>query len=1033
MSLKFHNRFAGLVRVWVAIAVCLTTMTLHAEESLQPLSGFVHRAWTARTGAPGEVSDLAQTTDGMLWIASPSGLFQFDGIRFVEFHGKPGGALSLESAWSLYAPPTGGLWVGLHFGGLVFLKEGLVTEYPPGDGLPESSVNALAQDPGGVLWAATTSGLVRLQSGRWERLGADWGLPTGYALTLLVDRSGAVWAYVNDGFYVLHPGALKFTRESLDLSVTPFSNRRGFITESPDGTLWVSDYTRGLRPMRGDRVLALPQESALQFDQEGALWFSSGDDVKRLTNPREFAANAAPPVIERFGRGDGFLGDTNIFLTDREGNIWVGSGDGIDLFVPTALRMVRPASGRTALARASDGSMWWASYASNSGPYRIEHFSHDRVVEERTVTERISCAYTDENGTLWFAGPDKVWHFDGKELQPLPSAKPVPGLDTQALVRGRDGALWRSVVRGGVFRYFNGEWQLNGGLAALPPDPAIVMAADATGGLWFGYTRNRIALVHGDSVRMLGVADGLDVGNVTAIATRGEHVWIGGEHGLMRFDGSRFVPVKVAGVTPYRNLWGVAETRSGELWAAGGRSLIRLTRNQLAQVLANRAPATAPQLFDYRDGVVGAVQALRPTPALLEDGDGRLWFALTNGLGFVDPGRLTRNPAPPLVSIQTVSAAGHGYSPFVRDLQLPIQTTQLRIGYTAASFAAPERIRFRYRLEGIDKTWQDVGEQREAVYTNLRPGTYHFQVVAANRDGPWSEPNVSLTFTIAPSFYQTGGFYGLCTVFAAGLLVLLYRLRMRQVTIDVRARLEERIVERERIARDLHDTLLQGLQGLILRFQAVAARIPPQEPAKEMMEQAMTRADEVLLESRHRVKDLRASTQMQGDLAYAIGVFGSELARAQATEFYVAVEGATREIHPILRDEAFMIGREALLNAFRHSGARKLEVEVAFAANELRLRIRDDGCGVAPDVLAAGGRSGHWGLKGMRERAKKIRSQLEIWSRPGVGTEVELRVPASIAYRDIATGEMRSWWQVMGSGIRFARDTVRKDRVSGQV
>ena len=993
------------------------------------LSGFVHRTWTARTGAPGEISDFAQTADGMLWLASVSGLFQFDGIRFLEFHGKPQGTLSLDSVQTLYAPRTGGLWAGLRYGGLVFIKEGNITEYPPGGALPSATVNALVEDGNGVLWASTMAGVVRFLNSRWEALSEDWGLPPGYIMTLSIDRSGAIWACTKEALYVLQPGARRFTREPISLSPKWFAAAHGTIRDSPDGTVWVTDLAKGTQPVRVNRTVLLPEATAMLFDREGTLWYSTGDDVRRILNAHEVAGSGAAPVTEQFGRTDGLSGNVNVFFKDREGDIWVGSGEGIDLFVPTSLRMVRSASGEFALARARDGSMWWSEVDFKAVQWHIKHFSDGQVIEELSSAKPITCAYADEAGNLWFAGRNEVWSFDGRKLNLVPSSDAVPGVSSQALVRARDGSLWRSVVRGGVFRYANGEWQRNGGLTALPQDQALVMAADELGRLWFGYTSNRLALVDGNTVKMLGPADGVDVGNVTAIETRGRHVWVGGEYGLRRLDGSRFVPVRVAGEDPYRSLWGVVETRAGELWAAGGRTLIRLDRSQLAEVLAGRVPERSPQLFDYRDGVIGSIQPVRPLPALREAADGRVWFALANGLGFVDPAHIRRNTAPPPVLIRSVSGGGREYSPYLHRIQLPIHTTQLQIGYTAASFAAPERIVFRYRLEGLDKDWQRVGEQREAVYTNLSPGRYRFQIEAANRDSPWSEPGASLELTIPPAFYQTRWFHVFCALVAATLLGLLYRLRLRQVTTAVRARLEERIVERERIARDLHDTLLQGLQGLILRFQAVAARIPPHEPARDMLEQALTRADDVLLESRHRVKDLRASTQMQGDLAEAIGAFGTQLAQERATEFSVAVEGVPRAIHPILRDEVFMIGREALLNAFRHSGARKVEVEVAFPANELRLRVRDDGCGVEPEVLAAGGRSGHWGLKGMRERAKKIRSQLEIWSRPGAGTEVELRVPASMAYRDAATGQTRGWWRVLGLGRRVSRRVAGDDKL----
>ncbi len=411
--------------------------------------------------------------------------------------------------------------------------------------------------------------------------------------------------------------------------------------------------------------------------------------------------------------------------------------------------------------------------------------------------------------------------------------KPVPGFDTQALVRGRDGALWRSVVRGGVFRYVNGEWQRNGNLAALPPDPAIVMTGRCGGRLWFGYTKNRIALLDGDSVQMLGIDAGLNVGSVTAIGTRGEHTWIGGERGLMRFDGRRFVPVKVVGENPYRALWG--------------------------------------------------------------------------------------------------------------------------------------------------------------------------------RDSRWSEPGTGLAFTIPPAFHQTRWFYALCLLLAGGLLVLLYRLRMRQVTAAVQARLEERIVERERIARELHDTLLQGFQGLMLRLQSVADRVKVEpEQAHRLIEQTLQRADAVLEEGRDRVKDLRAINRTPLDLSQ-IFLRVAQDAQPHPTKIRVSVEGTTRELQPIVREETEKIGIEAMSNALLHAKASTIDVGILFQHRRFALRISDDGIGIDPAILDAG-RERHFGLTGMRERARGIRGRISIASRAGGGTEIELIIAAGIAYVAKRPALPR-WWR----------------------
>ncbi len=381
----------------------------------------------------------------------------------------------------------------------------------------------------------------------------------------------------------------------------------------------------------------------------------------------------------------------------------------------------------------------------------------------------------------------------------------------------------------------------------------------------------------------------------------------------------------------------------------------------------------------------------------------------------MDPDHIARDTPPPPVLIQTVNA-GRDYSPFLRDIRLPKHTTQLRIGYTAASFAAPERMRFRYRLEGVDQDWQSVGEQREAVYTNLSPGAYRFLVAAANRDSAWSEPGTGIGFTIPPAFHQTRWFYALCLLFAAGILLLLYRLRMHQVTAAVQTRLEERIVERERIARELHDTLLQGFQGLMLRLQAVAERVKGEpEQAHRLIEQTLERADAVLEEGRDRVKDLRTTNKTPIDLSQVF-LRVAEDAQPHPTKVRVTVEGAARELQPIVREEAEKIGTEAVANALRHAKASAIDVDIIFGRRQFALRVCDDGVGIDETVVHHG-REGHFGLTGMRERARGIRGHISMASRPGGGTEIELIIAAGIAYVARRPAFAR-WWRGRFSTIR---------------
>ena len=325
------------------------------------------------------------------------------------------------------------------------------------------------------------------------------------------------------------------------------------------------------------------------------------------------------------------------------------------------------------------------------------------------------------------------------------------------------------------------------------------------------------------------------------------------------------------------------------------------------------------------------------------------------------------------------------------------------------SYSQPERVRFRYRLLGNDDVeWVDAGTRRQAFYTNLGPGSYRFEVNAAQEMGIWSTVPATLDFAIAPTFAQTRTFFAICVVAAIGVLLLAYALRERQVLARARSRLEARLAERERIARELHDTLLQSTQGLILRFQAAANRIPESDPTRAALDATLERADEVVAEGRKRVLDLRVPSETMHELPEALAAIGNDLARGRELTFRATVEGTFRALVAHVRDEGYRIGREALVNAFAHAEASMIEVQVIYADADFRLRVRDDGCGIAARTLEGGAQLGHWGLVGMRERAQKIGAQLDIWSGHGVGTEIELRVPSRAAYVEPRS---RSLWQ----------------------
>jgi signal transduction histidine kinase/ligand-binding sensor domain-containing protein len=996
------------------LLLCGPALSLESGLTLQQLN---HKGWTAANGAPSDVNALAQTPDGTLWIGSEMGLFRFDGLSFVHYAGPPDQPFESNNVSTLATSPDGALWIGFRFGDVGVLKDGRFTHFGKADGLPDGTVKSIVWDYDGTTWVAARGGLARLRGTRWERVPIDTNDPSPYGA--LVDRSGALWVLAPDRVLARARGASQF-REIATRTYAPNGPQMA-LTVAPDGAVWTSDAGRLIRMephASGNRVFANVAEGPLLFDREGNLWLGSAT-VRRvsrsaqLTDPR----NLGVTQPEAFGKSDGLTSPrVNCLFEDREGNIWAGTNLGLDRFsdskvvrlaLPPTRKVADPARG-AAIVPGDAGAAWVAQPLKFPAGLLLR-VRNGKVVAQQSAPD-FSNAYRDPDGTVWFGGPTALAHIEGTRLviQALP--KQAWGSDVQAMVRDQSGAMWIAVIRKGLFRLFDGRWLAYGGLRALPRESPIVESDDQRGGLWFGYTHNRVARVERTVVRLFGVADGLKVGNVTAISARGAHLWIGGELGLARYDGSHFVAVQGASDNSFTGITGIVETERGDLWLHGNKGVLHFLREEVEQAVRDTGHRVRYEAFDYLDGLPGAAVQLRPLPSAVETPDGALWFVTTNGLASIVSTQIHRNLLPPPVTIWSVTAGDRRYPVTSAALRLPVHTSKVQIEYTAGSLTVPERVHFRYKLEGSDNEWQDAGGRREVFYTNLAPGEYSFHVTASNNDGVWNPVGASLNFTISPAFYQTTWFRLLCGLVCLILLWGLYDFRVAQIRSKVRSRLEERLAERERIARDLHDTLLQGVEGLVLRFQAVANRIARREPVRELLERALERADQVLEESRERVMNLREGAGDVGELAQALSAAGEQLAHMYPIEFRASVEGVRRDLHPIVHEELLFIGREAIANAFRHANASVVEAEVSYGEGALKMRVRDDGRGIDAQVLR-GGRPGHWGLPGMRERARNIRADLEIWSRPDAGTEIELSLRAELAYRKELREAPSSWWR----------------------
>jgi signal transduction histidine kinase len=460
---------------------------------------------------------------------------------------------------------------------------------------------------------------------------------------------------------------------------------------------------------------------------------------------------------------------------------------------------------------------------------------------------------------------------------------------------------------------------------------------------------------------------------------------------------------------PCENVHWTIEDNDHNLWLETPCGVLRISRSNMDAWVASPATTVKATVFDVSDGVPSHRNTTGYAKPVVTGSDGKIWFIGLDGVSVVDPHHLAFNKLPPPVHIEQVTADDKTYDA-TNGLRLPPHVRYLSIDYTALSLVAPEKVRFRYKLEGEDKDWREVVNDRQVQYTNLAPKHYRFRVLACNNSAVWNEQGASLEFVIPPAWYQTNWFYALCAATFLLMLWGLYHLRVLQLQREFNAALEARVGERTRVARELHDTLLQSFHGLLLRFQTVFQLLPERPiEAKERLGSAIDQAAEAITEGRDAVQGLRDSVVQKNDLALAISTLGEELVTASTNHrpaFGVAVEGDSRDLHPIIRDEIYKVAAEALRNTFRHAGAKHVEVEIRYDNDRFRLRVRDDGKGIDTKVLAGDGREGHYGMHGMRERTEVIGGKLEIWSQLNAGTEVELTIPANLAY----AGSRRLAW-----------------------
>jgi signal transduction histidine kinase/ligand-binding sensor domain-containing protein len=970
-------------------------------DPMRHISQYAHNSWTIQDGfLPGMANDIAQTSDGYLWIGTSAGLVRFDGIRFVPWD-APGEPLSFSSSeitallgardgsiwiaartsptrqnlshwtsghlvnipvegtgiWSMLESRRGSLWIARPFCEVVGIG---LRCYTRSDGTPFDHGDSVAEDTAGDLWVGSDIDLVRWND-RVTSVYAPSGLKSNAGIrgvsSLAAAADGSVWA----GMDARGPG--------VGLQHFVQGQWRPWVAPGFDS----SDLSVG----------------ALLVDHQGALWIGTNDaGIYRIHQDK----------VENFRRVDGLSSDSVYKLfEDREGNIWAATNKGIDRF--RDLRI--------------------ATYSITDG----------------LCTSEVDSVMAADDGTLWIGGDDGLGILRQDRLSCVASGKSLPGHQVTSLFEGRDHRLWigidnsLTIYEKGGFTSINRRdgtglglvtgiaedidhniWAVTGGRrralirvadrsvqeeleAPQIPAPHKV-AADPQGGIWLGLMSGDLARYRGGKLDTFHWDRAVESPVVQLSVSRDGSVLGATRSGLVGWRNGRLQSLTSRNGLPCDAVDAFIADDTGTLWLYMRCGLAAIEPAELQKWWDQPEAALKLRVFDMLDGLQPGTA---PFQGSARTADGRLWFANGSMLQMIDPGHLAHNAAPPLVHVEDVFADQKRYA-VDTPLRLPAMTRNLEIDYTAPAFAVPQKVRFRYRLDGHDSRWQEPGTRRQAFYSDLAPGPYRFQVIASNEDGVWNETGATLEFSVAPAWYQTTWFRFVCALLAVVIIWAVYRLRVRQVSRTLGARFDERLAERTRIARDLHDTLLQTIQGSKLVVDDALEQPDDLTRMRRAVEHLSHWLQRALQEGRTALNSLREPTIPSNDLAEALKRAAEER-RTQDPRMQVhfSIVGAPRELHPLVGYEAYQIGDEAIRNAWAHSKGGRLNIELKYAG-DLVLRVSDDGRGIEPLVLSQG-KEGHFGLQGMRERVKRIGGEFAIVSSPKSGTEVTIIVPGRVAFR----------------------------------
>ena len=950
-----------------------------------PTWNFTVRSWQSQDGLPEEtVQAFAQTPDGYLWVGTSGGLLRFDGARFQLFAHENTPAFGENSVFCLLAAHDGRLWIGTDGSGLIEWHNGLFHAYSAEKGQTSNFVRALAEDHNGLLWVATDDGLYWVRNGRLERADKPLNLPVFNVHAVMEDRTGRIWVggarlyslkdgqareyslpdndsrnkvksflQTSDGtIWVGTVGGLYRLLPELD-RFKPVPGVFGTIRslrETPSGELWAGSIGEGIFRIRGDRVTRLQAPSPLVsntvlsifVDSERNLWIGAQAGMMRLSRTPVRVVDLPSATDSDFGT----------VALDSDGSLWAASNQLVHVQGNHAVPIRFPGLDQVRVRnvfRSRDGSLWIGT--DGSGVYHLspqggKHFT----THEGLINNFIRVFLESKDGTLWIGTDNGVSHLDRGGFHNFTAQNGLAYNSIRSLLEDRDGTVWIGTEHG-LSRYKSGQFISDSITSALSEEKVWALHQDADGGLWVG--------------------------------TRG--------HGLYRYRNGQLSHFTTANGLASDSVYCILEDRRRNFWLSGPTGVMLLNRNDLDAQARDKEQLLSLRIFRANEGgkSVQFYGGTQPAGALTSSGEA--WFPTSQGLWSISPNEL-EHPSISNLNIDTVTVDGRPV-PLTGKLNLDAGSRRVEIAYQPVSLGSQDELRFRYSLDGYDRSWTYANTlQRLATYTNLPAGQYTFLVEAWETGQPGHAAHTSIAFIKKPYFYRTPWFIGLCVLTLALLAVSAYQVRIKQI----HGRFKAVLAERTRLAREMHDTLIQGCVSISALLEAASSReVDDNESRLHLIDYAATQIRATVDEARQAVWNLRGEGQTLIDLETALKRMAERIGREYDVEIVYRLSGKPFAINLPATHELMMVAREAVFNAILHGHAKKVEAEICYGDDSLALTVQDNGRGFdAAEAFS----DGHFGLRGMRERIHRFNGEFDIQSIPQQGTRVRVEIPRAAVF-----------------------------------